>query len=254
MNIAKIKRIKLIASIIFVLVMTVVFTLLIIDMTDPFMKVVKTGNFIYLETYFEKFGLFGPLFIILAQSLQIVLAVIPSEPIQVLAGISYGPVVGFLSCLIGLIFGNFIIYILVRKLGSNFVLLFKGRDVENVTKASQTVNTKRISWIVLLLYLLPAIPCGLIAFLTTSTKMKFHKYMLVTTIGVIPSIFADIYLGEMIKSGNHLITIIIVSILIILAGFSVVFHNKIFKFITKGESNETTNESNGEVQEQSTQA
>ena len=116
MNIAKIKKIKIIASIIFVLIMTVVFTLLIIDIGDSFMKTIKTGDFIYLERYFEKFEFWGPLFIILTQSLQIVLAVIPSEPIQILSGVCYGPVVGFLSCLLGLILGNFIIYILVRKL------------------------------------------------------------------------------------------------------------------------------------------
>lgn len=256
MNIAKIKKIKLIASSIFVLIMIVVFTLLGIDIADSFMKTVKTGDFIYLETYFEQFGFWGPMFIVLAQSLQIVLAVIPSEPIQILAGISYGPVVGFLSCWLGLIFGNFIIYVLVRKLGSNFVLLFKKKDVEQVTKVSMHLDTRKISWVVFILYLLPAIPCGLIAFLTTSTKMKFYKYMMVTTIGVIPSIIADIFLGEMIRTGNLAVTIGISSVLVILGFISVVFHQKIFAFFMKGDNNESneSNEPNESVQEQGTQA
>lgn len=253
MNIAKLKRIKLILSIVFIIIMFAVFTFLIIDMGDTFLKMTKTGDYTYLEEYFAKFGVFGPLFIVFAQSLQIVLAIIPSEPIQILAGLSYGPIVGFLASLLGLILGNFIIYVLVRKLGSNFLLLFKNKDIKKAEKVRQEVDkiqTKKIGFLVFILYLLPGIPCGLIAFIATSTKMKFHKYMVVTTIGVIPSIVADIFLGEMIKLGNGLIITIIIIVLVILTILSVVFHNKLLKIFAKGDHHEK----DGEIQDKSTQA
>jgi uncharacterized membrane protein YdjX (TVP38/TMEM64 family) len=245
MNIAKIKRIKLITSLVFVFIMMIVFTLLFIDISNPFMKMIKTGEYIHLELYFQKFGFWGPLFISLSQSMQIVLAVIPCEPVQVLAGLSYGPYIGFVASLSGLMLGNFIIYLLVRKLGSNFVLLFKSKDIINVTTVSKGADSKRIGWVILILYWLPAIPCGLIAFLATSTKMKFHKYMIITTLGVTPSVVASLYVGELLKTGNFEFTIILACLMVILGVVSAIFHNKIFNFLLKGGKNE----SNGEVQE-----
>ena len=51
--------------------------------------------------------------------LQVVVAVIPGEPIEVLAGVLYGTMGGLLVCLTGALMGSVIIYYGVKWLGAD---------------------------------------------------------------------------------------------------------------------------------------
>lgn len=48
--------------------------------------------------------------------LQVVVAMIPGEPVEILAGLLYGPLWGTLSCMLGILIGSLIVYFLVRRL------------------------------------------------------------------------------------------------------------------------------------------
>ena len=57
--------------------------------------------------------------------LQVVLTFLPAEPVQVIAGISYGLWIGAAICVAGIVIGNTVIYLLYRVYGNKLSEYFK---------------------------------------------------------------------------------------------------------------------------------
>lgn len=69
-------------------------------------------------------GIWGKLALIGINTLQVVLAFIPGEPVEIAAGIAFGPIQGMLLVLCGTMLGTCLIFLLTKKLGMRFVELF----------------------------------------------------------------------------------------------------------------------------------
>ena len=81
-----------------------------------------------LQQYFASKEIGGWLIFLVVQILQVVVAMIPGEPIEICAGLLYGPVWGTLSCMLGILIGSLIVYALVKKLGMPIVSVFIDPD------------------------------------------------------------------------------------------------------------------------------
>ena len=66
-------------------------------------------------------GFLGGIILVVIQILQVVVAFIPGEFVELASGIMFGPVLGLVLCLIGLNIGTIIIFGLVKLLGKPFV-------------------------------------------------------------------------------------------------------------------------------------
>lgn len=143
--------------------------------------------------------------------LQVVVAFLPAEPVQVLSGISYGLWVGVGICTVGVIIGNTIIYVLYRVFGDRLSNYFK-KNIE--VDFDILSNSKRITLMIFILYFLPAIPYGLICFFAASLNNKYFKYIVVTTLGSIPSIFIGVGLGHLATNVSWIISLIVLVVLI----------------------------------------
>lgn len=143
--------------------------------------------------------------------LQVVLTFLPAEPTQVIAGISFGLWRGALICLAGVIVGNTVIYILYRIYGAKLSEYFQ-KNIEVDFDVLQ--SSKRITFIIFILYFLPAIPYGLICFFYASIGAKYPKYIIVTTLGSIPSIFIGVGLGHLAVASSWIISVVIFAVLV----------------------------------------
>ncbi len=145
--------------------------------------------------------------------LQVVLTFLPAEPAQVMAGISFGLWVGGLVCLCGVALGNTSIFILYKIYGGKISEYFHKNAEFDFDSVRQS---KRVSLIVFILYFLPAIPYGLICFFSASLDLKYPKYILLTTLGSIPSILIGVGLGHIAMAANWIIAIVVFIVLIVL--------------------------------------
>lgn len=62
------------------------------------------------------------------QLLQILVPVLPGEPIEFLAGMCFGTIGGMILIFISAFLSSVIIFYCVRKLGKNFIITFFGED------------------------------------------------------------------------------------------------------------------------------
>ena len=86
---------------------------------------------------------------------QVVMTFFPAEPVQVVAGLSYGVWIGLAICTAGVILGNTIVYILCKVYGDRLKNYFqKNIEVDfDILRGS-----KRVTLLILILYILPAMP------------------------------------------------------------------------------------------------
>ena len=169
---------------------------------------------------------------------QVVLTFLPAEPVQVMAGISFGIFNGALICLAGVFVGNTIIYIAYKIYGQRLTEYFEYNTEFDFEYARRS---KKIALIILILYFLPAIPYGLICFFAASLNLKYPKYILLTTLGAIPSIFIGVGLGHMAMTSSWITSLIVFAILIVLIVILIKNKSKVFKavnnFLKKREMN-----------------
>jgi len=188
----------------------------------------------------ESFGWRGYITLGILSMLQVVFAFLPAEPVQVISGLSFGFWKGGLICLVGVMVGNTIIFLLYKIYGERLNKYFENHAEFDFSVARKS---KRIAFIVFILYFLPAIPYGLIALFAASMGIKYPKYMILTTLGVIPSVVIGVGLGHVALASSWILSIAIFLVLIALLVFMFRYREKIFAkingYIKKRQENES---------------
>ena len=95
----------------------------------------------------------GVLILLGMQFLQVVVAFIPGEVVQLAAGLMYGPIWGTIIILFGCVISSSVIYQLVHRLGAPFV---QGMvSTEHLEKFRTFEETGKLDLIVFVLFLIP---------------------------------------------------------------------------------------------------
>ena len=164
------------------------------------------------------FGWRGYIAISALSMLQVVCTFLPAEPIQVLAGVTFSFPIGLLCCMIGVLVGNTLIYMLQKVFGDRLKSFFVKKmnlDLEKIAQSNQ------VTFIILVLYFLPAIPYGMICFLAASLGMSYRRYIAVTALGSLPSVCIGVGLGHMAIMSDWTVSVCVLTVLILLAGIMI---------------------------------
>ncbi|MBR4117137.1 MAG: VTT domain-containing protein [Clostridia bacterium] len=183
-------------------------------------------NFDILKSLFDKnlttdelrdrmmgFGVRGYITIVILSMLQVVCAFFPAEPTQVIAGIVFGFPVGLACCILGVVIGNSLIYLLYKTYGDRIGQYFVKNLEFDLEKAA---NSSRSVFIIFILYFLPAIPYGMICFFAASIGMKYRRFITVTVLGSIPSVCIGVALGHMTLATSWIISVSVFAVLVAL--------------------------------------
>lgn len=178
-----------------------------------------------IQDAIEKLGVRSYIVIAILAMVQVVFTFIPAEPLHVISGMSFGLWKGMLVCLIGIMLGNTIIFLLNKFLGTKLKDFFSANIDVDLDKAK---SSTKLALIVIILYCLPAIPYGIICFFAASMGMKYPKYILITGIGSIPSLILDVGLGHITMSTSWLVSIIVFVVIVVLLILMFKFKKQIF--------------------------
>lgn len=174
---------------------------LIIVVVWPYISMAfEEGGIEQLVSEMDDAGFGGVLLLEALQLLQIVVAFIPGEIVQLAAGALYGPWLGALIILIGCIISSALVFVLVRKLGSPFVHDMVPKKY--MQKFEEFEKSKKFSSIVFLLFLIPGLPKDLFTYITPLTDMPFRQFMLLTNAARIPGIVLSTYAANGLIEGD----------------------------------------------------
>lgn len=128
-------------------------------------------------------GTWGPLVFILMQVVQVLVAPIPGQVVGLIGGFLFGPFWGLLYTIIGATIGFTLVFLLSRKLGRPFVERFV--DKKNMDRFDHLTEEKG-AWVFFFIFLLPAFPDDLIAFIAGLTTIPIGTLVLISIAGRLP--------------------------------------------------------------------
>ena len=158
------------------------------------------------------------------QLLQIFVAFIPGEPVELLLGYLWGPWLGLLTCLVGIFIGTLAIFLLVRRFGMPFVRKIVGDD--DLTKYKFLSNKNKLELTVFVLFFIPGTPKDALTYIAPIAPISPVKYLLIATFARIPSIINSTILGDSIAEGNYFLAIAVFVITAVISVVGIIFGNK----------------------------
>ena len=175
-------------------------------------------------------GILGILVLFGLQFAQIFLAILPGEPIEVLAGMCYGGLGGFVFITISLLIINAIIFLAVKKYGRKFVYSFCNKKrIEKIENSKLIKNPKKIEWIMIILFLIPGTPKDILVYIAGLLPIKPLRFIFISTFARFPSIISSTLVGSNLVKGDWKFSIIIYAVTFIIVGILIFVINKLDK-------------------------
>lgn len=172
-------------------------------------------------------GLEGILYLLGLQLLQILVPILPGEPIELLAGMCYGTFGGLLLIFVGAFLSSCLIFFSVRTFGRNFIDTFLGKDkVKKIEHNKLFTNRKQIEFFLLIAFLIPGTPKDFITYIAGLLPIRASRFLLISTFARFPSVITSTFAGANLVSGNLHITIITYAITLVFCGICLYFYKK----------------------------
>lgn len=176
------------------------------------------------QTRIDSFGAWGWLVALGIQVLQVIVALIPGEVVEVGCGMAFGTWGGLLICLAGSAIGSALIFLLVRKFGVKLVEVFVSRDKINSLRFLN--NERKLKSVIFLVFFTIGTPKDLLTYFAGLTNIKFYEFLIISTVARIPSIISSILVGDKLSEGNFVTSILIFGASAVLGFMGVVAYNK----------------------------
>ena len=203
----QIKQKKNLTKIIALVVLLTVFAVLTVLAVPLVMKISEPENQQRFREWVDHFGIGGWFILLLIQIGQVVIAIIPGEPVEVVAGVMYGTLGGLLTCLLGVLIGSSLVFLMVRRLGTPVIRLFFSE--EKLNSFSFLQNTERLESVTLILFLIPGTPKDVLTYVAGLTPIRPIQFLSIATLARIPSIISSTWAGSSLGQGKLLATILI---------------------------------------------
>ncbi len=223
-NIAKILKLIALIIIIIILIIATIYMMPIIKETNT-----PDGQIAFKEKI-QKSGLLGVFILFGLELAQVVLAILPGEPIEILAGICYGPVYGTIFLMLSVFIVTCLIYFFVKKIGRDFIYEFFPKEKVNKLENSNLFKDERkIELIMIILFLIPGTPKDLLVYIGALLPIKTSRFLAISTLLRFPSIISSTMLGDRILEGKWKIGIILYVITFVITFIVVFIVNKLDK-------------------------
>ena len=175
------------------------------------------------KEWVDGFGFGGWLVTFGIQLLQIFVAFIPGEPIEVALGYVWGPWLGAFTCMLGILIGTTVVYFLVKKLGMRFL---KRMGIEDFEKYSFLKDKNKIEITLFILYFIPGTPKDTINYVAPLAPIEPAKYFITATVARIPTIISSTILGDKIADGDYREAIIVFVVIAVVSILGIFVGNK----------------------------
>lgn len=175
----------------------------------------------------DSYGIWGRLIFVGMVVLQVIVAFIPGEPIELAAGYAFGFLEGSLLTLAGFMIGSWLVFISVRKFGVKLVEVFF--PPEKILEFSFLKNPKKTKTIAFLLMLIPGTPKDFLSYFAGLTQLTLKQWLLIVAIGRLPSLITSTATGAAAGQENYILSAIVLGITILLTFAGIVYYRYICK-------------------------
>ena len=133
--------------------------------------------------------------------LQVVVAIIPGEPLEIAGGYAFGAWWGTALCLIGAVLGSAAVFALERRWGRPLAeVVFPKEKLDKLQFLHSSPKRTALLW---LIFTAPGTPKDLLCYFAGLTDMKWRTWLLIATVGRLPSIVTSTVGGGALGDRNY---------------------------------------------------
>lgn len=182
----------------------------------------------------DSYGILGRILFVGMVVLQVLVAFIPGEPVELAAGYAFGFVEGSLLTLLGFLIGSWVVFALVRKFGVKLVEVFF--DSKKITEFRFLKNPKKTKVIAFILMLIPGTPKDFLSYFAGLTKLTTKEWLLIVAVGRLPSLITSSITGAAAGNENYVLSAVMLGITVIISAAGIVYYRNLCKKENEEES------------------
>lgn len=191
----------------------------------PMIRLAKNPE--QFREWVDSYGIWGRLLFVGMVVLQVVVAFIPGEPIELAAGYAFGFWEGTAWTLLGFVIGSWIIFALVRRFGVKMVEVFF--PPEKIHRFAFLKDPKKSETLAFLFMLIPGTPKDFLSYFAGLTPMTLGKWLLIVAVGRIPSLITSTATGAAAGVKNYTLAIVVFAVTAVITAVGLIHYRHICK-------------------------
>ncbi len=197
-----------------------------------------TGLFLYLfwdyikepallrEAIGEHYFL-GAVCLVFISAVQVIVALVPGEFVEIAAGYMFGSVPGSLLCLLGIVLGSTTTILLVRRFGRKFVYaIYPKEKMDNLPILNDPAKRNLLTFI---LFVIPGTPKDLFTYAIGLTDMSIPLYLVLTTAARFPSVILSTITGDAAGTKDYKTAVVFLLVTVLVSGAGVLVYRWVVK-------------------------
>lgn len=179
------------------------------------------------HAWVDRSGILGRLLFVGMVFLQVIVALIPGEPLELAAGYAFGAVEGTILSMAGILLGSWVIFSAVRRFGPKFAEVFFPE--KELKRLSFLKNPRKAKVLAFILMTIPGTPKDLLSYFAGLTPLTLKQWLSIVVIARIPSLVTSTVSGGAAGEKNYILAGIMLGITLLLSGIGMLYYRKICK-------------------------
>lgn len=177
------------------------------------------------RAWVDESGIWGRFLFVGMVVLQVVVAFIPGEPIELAAGYAFGFWEGSILTMAGFLLGSWLVFALVRKFGVKLVEVFFHKN--KVAEFRFLQNPKKVKVITFLLMLIPGTPKDFLSYFAGLTPLSLCQWLSIVAVARIPSLITSTITGAAAGDENYLLSIMMLVVTAVITAVGLLYYRQI---------------------------
>lgn len=159
--------------------------------------------------------------------LQVLVAFIPGEAIELAAGYAFGVLEGTILSMVGIVIGSWLIFTLVRKFGIKLVEVFFDR--KKISEARFLNTSKKTKVLSFLLMLIPGTPKDFLSYFAGLTQLTMKQWLIIVLAARLPSVLTSTVTGAAAGEERYGLAIIMLIVTSIISIAGILYYRRLCK-------------------------
>lgn len=211
-----------VVSLLSILVFIGIFIFLFFAVGRPLIQFAENPE--QFRAWLDSFGVWGRVIFLGMTLLQILIGIIPGEPLEIGAGYAFGVWEGFLLCELGILIGSALIWCFSRYLGIKAVEAFYPREKLNELKFLK--DTQKLNITAFILFFIPGTPKDMLTYVLGLTPMKLSTCLFITVVARIPSVITSVIGGSALGEQNYWLAVIVFAVTGLISLCGILYYNR----------------------------